>query len=120
MSFNKLKNLLPTKTTYSHFKQSSLRKGDSNDKIEPEVGFKLALDSGKAKTSKEKDRPPELVVTLIGARHLPTSFGLKSVKGYIVKVKLFPGSIKFESSIQTASWPKFNDTFRFPMGPTLK
>lgn len=85
-SMNKLKNLLPTKTTYSNFAASSARKGDANDKLEPEVGFKLALDSGKAKNSKEKDRPPELVVTLIGARHLPTSFGLKSVKGYVVKV----------------------------------
>lgn len=78
-------------------------------------------------------------VHLIGARHLPSSFGLKSVEGYIVKVrplmthwqrdanrcksfqvKLFPGSTKFDSSIQSSSWPKFNETFRFPMAPLHK
>lgn len=94
-SMNKLKNLLPTKTTYSNFAASSNRKTDTNEKFEPEVGFKLALDSGKARNSKEKDRPPELIVTLIGARHLPTSFGLKSVKGYVVKVSSNQG-ISFE------------------------
>uniref|UniRef100_A0A336LHV0 CSON014446 protein n=1 Tax=Culicoides sonorensis TaxID=179676 RepID=A0A336LHV0_CULSO len=119
-SMSKLKNLLPTKTSYSNFAANSTRKTNENEKLEPEVGFRLELDSGKAKNSKEKDRPPELIVHLIGARHLPTSFGLKSVKGYVVKVKLFPGSIRHESSIQTASWPKFNDTFSFPMGPVLK
>lgn len=30
---------------------------------------------------------PQLDVHLIGARHLPTNFGLKSVEGYVVKVK---------------------------------
>lgn len=29
---------------------------------------------------------PELEVNLIGARHLPSSFGLKTVEGYLVKV----------------------------------
>lgn len=36
------------------------------------------------------------------------------------QVKLFPGSAKFESSIQTSSWPKFGETFRFPMAPLHK
>lgn len=83
---------------------------------------------------------PQLDVHLIGARHLPSNFGLKTVEGYIVKVrielpneacpadcvesvlqvKLFPGSAKFDSSIQTSSWPKFNETFRFPLAPQHK
>jgi hypothetical protein len=35
-------------------------------------------------------------------------------------VKLFPGSTKYDSSIQTASWPKFNETFRFPLASAQK
>jgi hypothetical protein len=35
-------------------------------------------------------------------------------------VKLFPGTSKFDSSIQTSSWPKFNESFRFPMASSLK
>jgi hypothetical protein len=35
-------------------------------------------------------------------------------------VKLFPGSTKYDSSIQTASWPKFNETFKFPLASAQK
>lgn len=38
----------------------------------------------------------------------------------IFQVKLFPGSAKYDSSIQTSSWPKFGETFRFPMAPLHK
>lgn len=113
-SMDKLKNLLPTKTMYVASPNDNINK-NSNKQLEPEVGFKLILDSGKAKSSKEKDRPPELLVHLIGARHLPTSFGFKSVQGYQIKVKLFPGSTKFDSNIQKSSWPKFDQTFKFSL-----
>ncbi|XP_055610796.1 uncharacterized protein LOC129757550 isoform X2 [Uranotaenia lowii] len=63
---------------------------------------------------------PELQVHLVGARHLPVSFGLKSVEGYMIKVKLFPGAAKFDSSIQTNSWPTFGETFRFPLAASHK
>lgn len=36
--------------------------------------------------NKQLNLVPELEVNLIGARHLPSSFGLKSVEGYLVKV----------------------------------
>lgn len=118
-SLNKLKQFLPTKTNYEETPQ---KKGSNSGsgRIEPEVGFKITLDIGKAKNSKEKDRPPELIVHLLAARHLPSSFGLKSVQGYMVKVKLFPGSIKFDSEIKTTTWPKFDQVFRFRLEPSHK
>jgi hypothetical protein len=63
---------------------------------------------------------PELEVHLIGARHLPSNFGLKSIEGYQIKVKLFPGDTKFISSILMTSWPKINENFRFPMQSPMK
>lgn len=32
---------------------------------------------------------PELEVNLIGARHLPSNFGLKTVEGYMIKVSRY-------------------------------
>lgn len=85
-------------------------------------------------------RVPELIVRVNGARHLPSNFGIKSVEGYVVKViyfngycgcgfflffnnlkvKLFPGSLRFDTSIQTCSWPTFNENFKFPLDSTTK
>lgn len=127
-SLNKLKQLLPTKTLYENTPQAvTVEKTDSDTKtsngsgrVEPMVGFRLSIDPGKASGPKEKDRLPEFQVHLIGARHLTTSFGLKSVQGYMVKVKLFPGSVKFDSEIKTTSWPKFDQVFKFSLEPSHK
>ncbi|XP_049547109.1 uncharacterized protein LOC125958047 isoform X1 [Anopheles darlingi] len=83
--------------------------------LQPQVGFKLTLTSSETNGNESTAAVPELVVSLIGARHLPSSFGLKTVEGYMVKVKLFPGVMKYESSIVTNSWPSFGETFRFPL-----
>lgn len=117
----KLRNFLPTKSNYEDFKAQQM-KDDPNAaavsvSVEPQVGFKIILDDGKATNRKEKDRPPELQVNLIGARHLPDGFGFKKAQGYKVKVKLFPGAVKYESEIQTSSWPKFDQSFKFPLAP---
>ncbi|XP_061496875.1 uncharacterized protein LOC1276792 [Anopheles gambiae] len=96
---------------------------NNNGPVEPVVGFRLALHpncSNGNDTNETGSSAPELHVHLIGARHLPTSFGLKSVEGFMVKVKLFPGAIKFDSTIQSNSWPEFNETFRFPLVTTHK
>jgi len=115
----KLKNIFPTKANYEDFRAQQIKAEPSlaGAKVEAQVGFKIFLDNGKATNRKEKDRPPELHVNLIGARHLQDSFGFKKAQGYRVKVKLFPGSTKHESDIQTSSWPKFDQTFKFQLGP---
>ncbi|XP_050074496.1 uncharacterized protein LOC126562116 [Anopheles maculipalpis] len=96
---------------------------NNNGPVEPVVGFKLELHlncSNGNETNDAASSTPELHVQLIGARHLPSNFGLKSVEGFMVKVKLFPGAIKFDSTIQSNSWPEFNETFRFPLVTTHK
>lgn len=66
-SLNKLKNFL------NNNKDGQLSGSGS---LEPEIGFKLALHP----ISKI------LYVTVIGARHLPSLFGLSRAHGYLVKV----------------------------------
>lgn len=118
-SLDKLKTFLPSNVLFDESRDSSSvinnEEESSNlfNRIEPEVGFQLLLEGGKGVNKKEKDRPAELHVHLIGARHLPGTLGLKSIKGYMVKVKLFPGIAKFDSDIQTSSWPKFDQIFKF-------
>lgn len=140
---NKLKSLLhhPTNAAASNTTTASpttggaaakANKANNNERLAPEVGFKLVLDPGSSfsydngDADGENNNPsptpppqsttvPELQVHLVGARHLPGSFGLKSVEGYMIKIKLFPGTAKFDSSIQTTSWPTFGETFRFPL-----
>lgn len=133
----------PTSGSTSKFSRKSNR-ANNNDLLEPEVGFKLTLDpgscagyenggsgdeangnhssSGKTSASESSANTvvPELQVHLVGARHLTASFGLKSVEGYMIKIKLFPGTIKLDSSIQTTSWPTFGETFRFPLAASHK
>ncbi|XP_052894071.1 uncharacterized protein LOC128301561 [Anopheles moucheti] len=96
---------------------------NNNGPVEPVVGFKLMLHpncSNSNDTNESVSSTPELHVHLLGARHLPSNFGLKSVEGFMVKVKLFPGALKFDSTIQSNSWPEFNETFRFPLVTTHK
>ncbi|XP_055382242.1 uncharacterized protein LOC129612588 [Condylostylus longicornis] len=93
--------------------------------LEPELGFQLLIDlspnsDGTNQAQSQRKIQPQLNVNLIGARHLPTLFGLKSVQGYVVKVKLFPGTTKYDSCIQTNSWPKFNENFKFSLEPDRK
>lgn len=110
----KLKTFLPLNAPANRLNNNDT----TNGPIEPQVGFKLCLHAGAANGSAgdcTNGNDPELHVQLIGARHLPSSFGLKSVEGYMVKVKLFPGAMKFDSNIQTTSWPTFDETFRFPL-----
>lgn len=115
---NKLKAI--TRSVSFNHRSDSLSSSKINrnekDKVEPVVGFKLTL----YESASDNTCVPELEVNLIGARHLPSNFGLKTVEGYMIKVKLFPGTAKFDSSIQTSSWPKFNESFRFPMASPLK
>lgn len=73
--------------------------------LEPEIGFKLALHP----ISKN------LYVTVIGARHLPSLFGLSRAHGYLVKVKVFPGDSRFETTLQESSWPVWNEDFKFQL-----
>lgn len=126
---NKLKTLLHS----SSLDGSKANRANNNERLEPEVGFKLVLDPGSCagyeNGNEAANQPsaangsssiPELQVHLVGARHLPVSFGLKSVEGYMIKIKLFPGAAKFDSSIQTASWPVFGETFRFPLAASHK
>lgn len=73
-SFNKLKNILNSN------RDSQLAGSGS---LDPEIGFKLALHP----VSKN------LYVTVIGARHLPSFFGLSRAHGYLVKVIIYCSSI---------------------------
>ncbi|EDX10242.1 uncharacterized protein LOC6737829 isoform X1 [Drosophila simulans] len=112
---NKLRALLPG--------QHSGSNGASRHSVtlEPEIGFQITIDNPKnSDQSKGSTAVPELNVHLIAARHLPSLFGFKIVQGYLIKVKLFPGSKRLDSSIQTNTWPKFNENFKFPLVPDIK
>lgn len=96
LSFSKWKNIL----TGSHNADSmhntnkkSKHATSANEKLEPEVGFKMILDPNGSSlknslnaADKNLTNVPELNVHIIGARHLPSLFGLKTVEGYIIKV----------------------------------
>ncbi|XP_055534508.1 uncharacterized protein LOC129723990 [Wyeomyia smithii] len=138
---NKVKTLFHSTSLDGAAASHKSNRANNNDRLEPVVGFKLVLDpglstgcdngngdaSGTINSSNQTTAAnesnatvPELQVHLVGARHLPSSFGLKNVEGYMVKIKLFPGAAKFDSSIQTASWPMFGETFHFPLAASLK
>ncbi|KAL0840354.1 hypothetical protein ABMA28_015615 [Loxostege sticticalis] len=97
-SLNKLKNML------NNNREGQLAGSGS---LEPEIGFKLAL----------HPVAKNLFVTVIGARHLPSLFGLSRAHGYLVKVKVFPGDSKFETTLQESSWPVWNEDFKFQLKP---
>jgi len=120
---NKLRSLFPNANT-----NLSLNRNSAN--LEPELGFQLIFEfpSSTSSTSSSTNNQinenqkssPQLNVNLIAARHLPTLFGFKTAQGYVVKVKLFPGSTKYDSCIQTNTWPKFNENFKFSLEPDRK
>ncbi|XP_023305925.2 uncharacterized protein LOC111687690 isoform X1 [Lucilia cuprina] len=113
-SMNKLKSILPGTQNGS---MGSKRQSES---LEPEIGFQISIEANASEQNGAKTVIPELNVNLIAARHLPALFGFKIVQGYLIKVKLFPGHKRLDSSIQTNSWPKFNETFKFPLAPDIK
>ncbi|XP_044727155.1 uncharacterized protein LOC123290871 [Chrysoperla carnea] len=91
--FEKLKNIITPKTKLNI----------SNVFLSPEVGFKIIHNCV----------TKELRVTIIGARHLPSLYGLNSVHGYVIKVKIFPGKMKYETQMRKESWPVYNEEFLF-------
>ncbi|XP_030570035.1 uncharacterized protein LOC115769380 [Drosophila novamexicana] len=117
---NKLRTWLPGQ----HAKDSARH----SVTLEPEIGFQITIemhdqkeDNQQSFTAANGSSPmPELNVHLIAARHLPSLFGFKIVQGYLIKVKLFPGTKRLDSSIQTNTWPKFNENFKFPLVPDIK
>lgn len=64
------------------------------DHLDPEVGFEMLLvpSSSNSQSRSNADgkssghQVSELHVKILGARHLPSIFGLKRVEGYVVKV----------------------------------
>ncbi|XP_013112501.2 uncharacterized protein LOC106090754 [Stomoxys calcitrans] len=118
---NKLKSMLPASLNSSSSSTAASR--GQSESLEPEIGFQLTIE---ASSPHGNDNPhantviPELNVHLLAARHLPSLFGFKIVQGYLIKVKLFPGSKRLDSTIQTNTWPKFNETFKFPLAPEIK
>lgn len=89
-SFSNFKDYLPFSSTDSKNYRSNKSKRAYNS-LDPEVGFRLKLtpgDQDKASTSHQEYSGPELIVHIIGARHLPSIFGLKRVEGYAMKVTM--------------------------------
>lgn len=59
------------------------------EKVDPEVGFEMLLVPSQSRKDGDYNgnaKVAELHVKILGARHLPSIFGLKSVEGYVVKV----------------------------------
>lgn len=57
----------------------------SSANLDPELGFKASLN----------EQTKEIKITVIGARHLPTIYGLTRAQGYVVKVWSLIISINF-------------------------
>ncbi|XP_067000245.2 uncharacterized protein [Anabrus simplex] len=97
-----LRGLLGLKSRPSIVSQRS--RDDSLEPV-PTVGFRVSFQC--------KSR--RLQVTVIGARHLPAKLPGLVADNYIVKLRVFPGSEKFETKPKPESWPTFNETFTFPL-----
>ncbi|XP_051156238.1 uncharacterized protein LOC127278532 [Leptopilina boulardi] len=78
--------------------------------LEPEIGLRIEH-SQNLKT---------LSVTVLGARHLPQTFGFTRVNSYLVKVKLLPGKEKYETTTKNESWPQWNEEFVFNLRKETK
>ncbi|KAL3281298.1 hypothetical protein HHI36_004510 [Cryptolaemus montrouzieri] len=77
---------------------------------EPQVGFKLVFNSNTG----------EMVVKVLGAKQLPTSYGITKPQGYLMKVTVFPQKEKFETKIVEQSWPTFDDEYTFKIQAASK
>ena len=142
---NKLRNLLPGQHSKESARQSDTFEPEIGFQItiethEPQNQNQNDSMLGFNRNNGESTAMPELNVHLIAARHLPSLFGFKIVQGYLIKVisreqllkrvfiflfmllqvKLFPGTKRLDSSIQTNTWPKFNENFKFPLVPDIK
>lgn len=102
LSITKLKSYLPLGGLDNgrSFRNKSA-KNINHDNLVPEIGFQLTLDPGNnnyrhnsmpnnvendTRETATQHRVPELIVRVNSARHLPSSFGIKFVEGYVVKV----------------------------------
>lgn len=90
LSMAKLKSYLPTFASSDSLNNRHSKSKRRLDTFEPEVGFLLSLYPSQQRSDVSTDKHghtvPELHVTIIGARHLPAIFGLKTVEGYVIKV----------------------------------
>ncbi|XP_018318903.1 uncharacterized protein LOC108732533 [Agrilus planipennis] len=97
LSLDTIKNFLVSRNL--------VQSGSSIEDPKPELGFKLS----------HNEHTKQLKVKVIGARHLPTSYGSIRPEGYLVKVKVYPGSEKLETQMVKESWPTFNQEFTFDL-----
>ncbi|XP_017778767.1 PREDICTED: uncharacterized protein LOC108564278 [Nicrophorus vespilloides] len=81
----------------------------SDDDLQPEIGFKIT----------HNDANNELIVKVLSARNLPSSFGNIKPQGYLIKVKVFPGREKYETEVCKGSWPCYNKEFKFPLNSSF-
>lgn len=80
---------------------------DGSDPLgEPQLGFKILYYQERKSVG----------VRVIAARNLPTTIGSVKPKGYLVKVKLYPGKEKFETTVLPSASPCFDEHFLFPAG----
>ncbi|GJQ70534.1 hypothetical protein Trydic_g22937 [Trypoxylus dichotomus] len=89
----------------SFFSTSQLDGATDKSDLRPEVGFKLTY----------FEQTKQLVVKVIGARHLPSTYGTQKPEGYLIKVRVYPGREKFETDIVKQSWPTFNQELTFAL-----
>ncbi|XP_050302912.1 uncharacterized protein LOC126740785 [Anthonomus grandis grandis] len=87
-----------------------LNKGNTPDPypgktIEPQLGFKISY----------SEKLGVLNVKVIGAKQLPTDYGVTKARGYVVKVTVFPIKEKFETKPVTGNWPTINEEFAFSL-----
>lgn len=105
LSFNSKSNSEPSPSTDAADPKSQTQNVSSKFNVkgllgtlDPVVGFQMTLipsqkDDDIATNDKRKvpassaPAVPELQVRVIGARHLPSLFGLKTVQGYVIKVR---------------------------------
>lgn len=97
LTVSKLKSYLPFVSKDNIAYQNGKSTKRIHENLTPEIGFQINLDPGSlndhhnrrsSNADDKSHRVPELLVRVLGARHLPGSFGLKSVEGYVVKVSV--------------------------------
>ncbi|KRT86477.1 C2 domain containing protein [Oryctes borbonicus] len=96
LKLDKLKNFFST---------TQLDGPTSKADLQPEVGFKLTY----------FEQTKQLVVKVIGARHLPSTYGTQKPEGYLIKVRVYPAKEKYETEIVKQSWPTFNQELTFDL-----
>lgn len=96
ISMAKFKALLPF-TGAEHLNGGSRKSKRFLEQLDPEVGFEMSLVPSQPRKDSDKTlnggQVSELHVKILGARHLPSLFGMKTVEGYVVKVKVSLSSI---------------------------